>query len=73
MREKYRHKLAAFELDERIKLSIEYDLAATLGRIILDSDTQNTAILALGHQLCNLVDQRPQDEEEIAEDEYEDQ
>lgn len=44
----------AFELDHRVSLSIDHDLAINLGRLILDSNTKNTALLALGHQLRNL-------------------
>jgi hypothetical protein len=45
---------AAFEIDPRITLSIDYDLAVSLGMLVLDSSTKNTALLALGHQLRNL-------------------
>lgn len=44
----------AFELDYRVSLSIDHDLAVSLGLLILDSTTKNTALLALGHQLRNL-------------------
>lgn len=44
----------AFEIDPRITLSIDYDLAVSLGMLVLDSSTKNTALLALGHQLKNL-------------------
>lgn len=50
--------LAAFEIDDRIALQIEFELARHLGTLILDSDTTNTALLALGHQLRNLTDGR---------------
>jgi hypothetical protein len=50
--------LAAFEIDDRIALQIEFELARHLGMLILDSDTANTALLALGHQLRNLTDGR---------------
>lgn len=46
----------AFEIDQRITLFIEFELAINLGKLILDSDTNNTALLALGHQLRNLSD-----------------
>jgi len=48
----------AFEIDARVVLSIEYELAVNLGKLILDSDTNNTALLALGHQLRNLSNAR---------------
>lgn len=54
--------LPAFEIDDRVILSVEYELAGALGKLVLDSDTQNTALLALGHQLRNLVDGRQNDE-----------
>lgn len=43
--------LPAFEIDNRVIIKIEPELAGALGRLILDTDTKNTAILALGHQL----------------------
>lgn len=45
----------AFEIDRRITLSIDHDLAVSLGRLVLDSATTNKALLALGHQLRNLA------------------
>jgi hypothetical protein len=48
----------AFEIDTRVKLTIEYELAVNLGKLILDSDIKNTALLALGHQLRNLSNGR---------------
>lgn len=57
--------LPAFAIDDRIRLDIEYELAGELGRLILDSDTQNTALLALGHQLRNLVDGRQSEDEQL--------
>lgn len=55
-REKNDHKPAAFEIDTRITLFIDYELSMSLGRLILESDTRNTALLALGHQLKGLSD-----------------
>lgn len=45
--------LPAFEIDDRITIRIEFELAHQLGNLILDSDVENTAILAIGHQLKN--------------------
>lgn len=50
-----RSSLPAFEIDDRIILNVEYELAGQLGDLILASDTENTALLALGHQLRNLI------------------
>jgi len=44
----------AFEIDNRICIKIEKELAAFLGTLILGTDTKNTAVLALGHQLRKL-------------------
>lgn len=46
--------LPAFEIDNRVSVKIEPELAGALGRLILETDTANTALLALGHQLRNL-------------------
>jgi|32_taG_2_1085360.scaffolds.fasta_scaffold09580_3 hypothetical protein len=46
---------SAFEIDTRICMNIEYELAVNLGKLVLESDTKNTALLALGHQLRNLA------------------
>lgn len=45
---------SAFKIDDRITLSIDCDLAVSLGVLVLDSNTKNTALLALGHQLKSL-------------------
>jgi hypothetical protein len=60
---KFAH-LPAFAIDDRVKVDIEYELAGALGNLILGSDTPNTALLALGHQLQNLVDGRQNGEED---------
>jgi hypothetical protein len=44
----------AFEIDDRICIMIERDLSSALGQLILDTDTTNPALLAIGHQLRNL-------------------
>ena len=45
----------AFEIDDRICLKVERELAAFLGSLILATDTKNTAALAVGHQLRKLA------------------
>jgi hypothetical protein len=47
----YRPQSNAFEIDSRIVLRIDVDLAVALGKLILGTDSKNPAILALGHQL----------------------
>ncbi len=46
--------LPAFVVDNRVTVKIEPELAGALGRLILETDTKNTALLALGHQLRSL-------------------
>ena len=41
----------AFEVDGRITLWLDQDLADHLGDLILSTDTQNPALLAIGHKL----------------------
>lgn len=45
----------AFEVDGRVKVLLDHDLATSLGALILSTDTKNSAILALGHQLRNFA------------------
>jgi len=47
--------LPAFEIDDRIFIRLERKLGEALGALILDTSTENTALLALGHQLRNLT------------------
>lgn len=47
--------LPAFEIDNRIVLKVEHELATQLGKLILESTTENTALLAIGHQLKNIT------------------
>jgi len=47
----HRPQSSAFEVDSRIVLRIDVDLAVALGKLILGTDSKNPAILALGHQL----------------------
>jgi hypothetical protein len=41
----------AFEVDGRITLLLDQDLANHLGDLILSTDTKNPALLAIGHKL----------------------
>lgn len=50
------NSVSAFEIDDRIGLKIEFELAISLGHLILGTDTTNKALLALGHRLQNLSD-----------------
>lgn len=52
------HTGSAFVIDPRIKLYIEHELAVSLGKLVLESETKNTALLALGHQLRNLANDK---------------
>lgn len=55
----------AFEIDPRVTLKIEPELAVALGRLILETNTENTALLALGHRLRSIqyvVPKRPDTE-----------
>ena len=45
----------AFELDDRICLKIDRELGPILGSLILSTNTNNPALLALGHQLRSLT------------------
>lgn len=43
----------AFEVDGRIVIKLDKELAVGLGLLILSTETKNPALLALGHQLRN--------------------
>ena len=47
-------QLPAFAIDDRVFLQIERELAVQLGELVLQTDTKNTALLAIGHQLRNM-------------------
>ena len=57
---KKQQKIPAFEIDDRITIKIELELAGHLGHLILssidniESLKHNTALLAFGHQLKNI-------------------
>ena len=44
-------KPKSFEVDQRIHVKLDPELAVILGEVILDSNTTNPALRALGHQL----------------------
>lgn len=52
-----RNKPSAFEMDDRITVKLNPGLAVELGDLILQSDTDNSAILALGHKLQNCLEE----------------
>jgi hypothetical protein len=57
----------AFEIDGRIVVKIDVELAYLLGALILSTDTNNPALLAIGHQLRSYSgppDDEPTDVEE---------
>lgn len=43
--------MKSFEIDNRVCVKIDKELASQLSRLILESTTENPALLALGHQL----------------------
>jgi hypothetical protein len=49
----------AFEVDGRIVVKIDVELAYLLGALILSTDTTNPALLAIGHQLRSFTDYQP--------------
>ena len=51
---KNKYSMSAFDIDSRIELKIEKELAINLGKVVLSANTNNTALLAIGHQLANL-------------------
>lgn len=44
----------AFDIDPRVSLSIEFDLAVRLGEFIVKSGTVDKQIMAFGHRLVAL-------------------
>jgi hypothetical protein len=47
-------KKSAFSVNSDVRLNLDFDMALALGKFIIDSRSENTAIMALGHQLINL-------------------
>ena len=50
-----------FVVDARVSVKIDVELAVLLGQLILGTDTTNTALLALGHQLRSINVKRKPD------------
>lgn len=50
-----------FLVDTRVEVKIDVELAVALGQLILSTTTNNTALLALGHQLRSVNDKRKTD------------
>lgn len=46
-----------FELDDRVILRLDFDLAIRIGELILSISPEDTQLLALAHRLVNLDDQ----------------
>jgi hypothetical protein len=44
----------AFDIDDRVSLKLEYELAVRLGEFILKAGTEDKQLVALGHKLYNL-------------------
>ena len=51
-------KKSAFSVNSNVRLELDFDMALALGRFIIDSRSENTAIMALGHQLTNLGEEQ---------------
>ena len=50
-----------FEVDDRIRLVVDFDLAARLGQLIVNTETQDEELLAFAHRLNDIT--RDDDEE----------
>ena len=44
----------AFEIDPRVSISLEFDLAVRLGEFIVRSGTADKQIMAFGHRLLSI-------------------
>jgi hypothetical protein len=55
----------AFEVDDRVCIKVERELAAFIGSLILATDTKNTAALAVGHQLRKLSTMKNEGKTEV--------
>lgn len=44
----------SFQVDGRVSIKLEYELAIRLGEFLLNSKTEDKQFLALGHHLLNL-------------------
>lgn len=50
--------MSSFHVDSRINLKLEYELAIRLGEMILRAGTEDKQILALGHKLANMDEEK---------------
>ena len=50
------NKPLAWVVEERIPVYLHIDLAAALACLIMDSGTENEALLSLGHKLQSMTD-----------------
>lgn len=50
--------MSSFHVDSRINLKLEYELAIRLGELILGAGTEDKQLLALGHKLANMDDEK---------------
>jgi len=44
----------AFEIDPRVSISLEFDLAVRIGEFIVKSGTSDKQIMAFGHRLLSI-------------------
>jgi hypothetical protein len=50
---------SAFDIDSKIEIKLDYEFAVRLGNFILNSNTIDKQIKALGFQLSNLEEEEP--------------
>jgi hypothetical protein len=50
--------MSSFHVDSRINLKLDYELAIRLGEMILRAGTEDKQILALGHKLANMDEEK---------------
>lgn len=53
----------AFDMDPRVSLSIDFDLAVRLGEFIVKSGTVDKQIMAFGHRLLSLDESESENHE----------
>ena len=61
-----RMPISAFSVDSRITISIEPELAVALGSLVLKTDTDNTALLALAHKLRSITNASPKRDHDVS-------
>jgi len=49
-------KKKSFRVNSNIDVELDFDLAVALGKLILGTKTDNSALIALGHQLRSLAE-----------------